>query len=329
MRKIFRIYKQYSHIQELESEDYNSQATLLKGAVLTIGNFDGVHLGHRRLIEIVTQQAQKNNKASVLYTFSPHPVQFLFPEKKHKLLCTPEKTQEILRTTDLDYMIVESFTKKFSCLSPVEFIEKCIIESIKPSLIVVGYNFRFGIKGAGSVSLLRTLAKKRNFSLKTVSSVKKKGNIVSSSYIKKAVLSGNWDEVFELLGRYFSITGLIVSGQGRGRKLGFPTINIKPAENVLLPANGVYTVRIRGKNQYFYGVMNIGTTPTFSKDCSKKIEVHIIGKHKGWETKICEVEILQYIRPERQFSSADTLVQQIKKDVAQAHLYFRQIKKEK
>ncbi len=329
MQKIFRIQKKYPHIQKLETTDYHSQADLLKGAVLTIGNFDGVHSGHRRLIEIVTQYARKNNKVSALYTFSPHPVQFLFPEKKHKLLCAPEKTREILQTTGLDYIIVESFTKTFSRLSPEAFMEKCIIAPIQPSLIVVGYNFRFGIKGAGSVSLLQTLAKKHNFSLKTVSSVKKKGVTVSSSYIKKAVLSGAWDMVFALLGRYFSITGLIVSGQGRGGKLGFPTINIKPDENVLLPVNGVYTVRIREKNQYFYGVMNIGTSPTFSKDCLKKIEIHIIGKNKGWDTKVFEVEILQYIRPEKQFSSASALVQQIKQDVAHARFYFQQIKKRK
>ena len=301
-----------------ESEMDRLTAKHLQGAVLTIGNFDGVHLGHRRLIETVIQQARERGEVSLLYTFFPHPVQVLFPERKHKWLCDPEKTQEILKKTDLDYLIIKPFTKKFSCLRPLEFMEKHIITAIQPSLIVVGYNFRFGAKGEGSIALLKKLAKKHNFSLKIISPIKRKGVVVSTSYIKKAVLSGDLDLVPPLLGRPFSIRGLIVRGKGRGKRLGFPTINIKPGDNVLLPIDGVYTVQIKEKNQCFYGVMNIGMNPTFSEGCLKKIEIHIIEEIRKWPFKKCEVEILHYLRPEKKFSSAPALIQQIKKDIVHA-----------
>ena len=296
--------------------------SLAKGAVLTIGSFDGVHMGHRQLINIVIQSARYIKKPAVLYTFSPHPAQFLFPEKKHKLLCSLEKTEEILCAMGLDGLIVEPFTSSFSKLSPEEFIEKHIVAPIQPTLIVVGYNFRFGADGAGSSQLLEKLKKKHNFRLKVIPPIKKGDVIISSSFIKKAVLSGDWDVMPALLGRPFSIKGLVVKGEGRGKKLGFPTINLEVDKNILLPWNGVYIARVKGKNQYFYAVINIGTNPTFLNNCLKKIEVHIIGGSEQWKDKECEVDILKYIRPEKTFSGAGELIHQIKQDIEQAKKYF-------
>ena len=295
----------------------------IKGAVLTIGNFDGVHLGHRQLINTVIEYARQNNKTSVLYTFSPHPSQILFPEREHKLLCSFEKTKEILHTMGLDYVVVKPFTKFFSKFSPEKFIEEYIVGPIQPVLIVVGYNFRFGVKGTGSIQLLETMSSKHNFSLKVVPPVECNDIVVSSSVIKEAILSGNWDLVSTLLGRPFSIKGLVVKGEGRGRRLGFPTINLKMDQNILLPLNGVYIARVIEKDQYFYAVMNIGMNPTFSENCLKKIEVHLIGKQKKWQEKVCEVEILKYIRPEKKFSGTKELIHQITEDINQAKKYFQ------
>ena len=294
----------------------------IKGAVLTIGNFDGVHLGHKELINTVIQYAKQKNKESVLYTFSPHPVQVLFPEKKHKFLCSFERTNNLLCSMGLDHVIVKPFTKTFSKLSPERFIEECIIVPMQPTWIVVGYDFRFGAKGSGSISLLEKMGKKHNFRLKVVPPVKCEGIIVSSSAIKEAILSGKWDLVPLLLGRPFSVKGLVVKGKGRGKGLGFPTINLKVDENNLLPLNGVYTARVVRKNQFFYAVINIGTAPTFSDNCLRKIEVHLIGKREPWQDKECEVEVLKYIRPEKKFSNTKELIQQITQDIDQAKKYL-------
>ena len=305
----------------MDNIDYN----MVKGAVLTIGNFDGVHVGHRKLIDTVIQCARQEKKASVLYTFSPHPVQVLSPEKKHQLLYSAEKNKTILQDIGLDYLIVEPFTRDFSKLSPEGFVEQYIVNLIQPTFIVVGYNFRFGTGSKGSSQLLEKLKKKHDFRLKVVPPVKREGIIVSSSVIKKAVLSGNWDLVPVLLGRFFSIEGSIVKGAGRGRRLGFPTINLKVDADILLPVNGVYTARIKKKNQYFQAIVNIGQTPTFSDDCLKKIEVHLIGKSESWKDKKCEVEILRYIRPEYKFPNSKALIHQIKRDIVQARLHLEQV----
>ncbi len=294
-----------------------------KGAVLTIGNFDGVHLGHKELVNTVIQYAKRENKSSVLYTFFPHPAQILYPEKNHKYICSFEETSKILRSMSLDHIIVEPFTKDFSRLPPERFIEEYIVELINPTWIVVGYDFRFGTKGRGSIGLLEELSKKHNFRLKVVPPVKCGDIVISSSAVKEAILSGKWDLVPLLLGRPFSIKGFVVKGKGRGRGLGFPTINLKVNENSLLPLNGVYIARAVRKNESFYAVINIGVAPTFSDNCLKKIEVHLIGKREPWKDKECEVEVLKYIRPERKYSSAKELALQITQDIDQAKKYFR------
>ena len=310
--------KREKMIHFVGSHNYN----LPKGAILTIGNFDGVHLGHRRLIDTVIHSARQSHQPSVLYTFSPHPVQFLFPERKHKLLYSFEKTKEIVSTLDLDCLIVEPFTDDFSKLLPEEFIEKHIVSCIQPKLLVVGYNFRFGINNLGSVELIKKMGEKYDFRVKVVGPVKKEGKVISSSLIKETILSGNWHLVPSFLDRFFSIKGLVVKGKGRGQKMGFPTINLQVDKNVLLPVNGVYTARVKKKSQFFYAVVNIGTNPTFSKNCLKKIEVHLIERAENWQEKECEVEILEKIRSEKKFPGPKELVHQIKKDIEYAKKYF-------
>ena len=151
-----------------------------EGAVLTIGNFDGVHLGHKKLIDTLVKQAGRLGRPSVLYTFSPHPARVLFPEKPHQLLCSPEKKKELLLSAGVNRLIVKPFTKAFSRLSPEIFMDRCILTPFRPVLIVVGYNFRFGAGSAGALPLLKTLQKTRDFQLRALPPVKKKGLIVSN-----------------------------------------------------------------------------------------------------------------------------------------------------
>ena len=300
----------------------NEDSKALKGAVLTIGNFDGLHLGHKQLIDILIKHARSENKISVLYTFFPHPVQVLFPEKQHKFLCSFDQNKELLHSAGVDHLLIRSFTKAFSMLSPEDFIERHIIAPIQPRIIVVGYNFRFGVGSAGSISLLRDLQKQHNFRLEVVEPVKIKGMAVSTSSIKRAILDGNWDLVPELLGRFFSIKGLVVRGEGRGKGMGFPTLNLQADPDTIIPSKGVYIARVKKKDQYFQSVINIGHSPTFNDNRSKRIEVHLIGRNEKWEGKFCEVEIVQYLRPEHKFSCSKDLIDQIKKDIDQARFHL-------
>ena len=306
--------------------NYRSQAgagLTQAGTVLTIGNFDGLHLGHQRLIDSALQFASSHNKPSVLLTFDPHPLRILCPDKNHLRLCSLDTTKELLSRTGLDTLIVEPFTASFSQLSPQAFIKEMIVPYVKPFMIVVGHDFRFGAKSKGSHKLLDVLAETYSFRVEKIPAVKKDGHVVSSSLIKKLILSGEWNLIPQFLGRFFSIKGQVAKGQGRGRKMGVPTINLIVDKEQFLPINGVYISLVRKKNQLFQSVMNIGLNPTVSKEGVKKIEIHLIDKDIQWMDSECEVEILNYLRPEISFSGLSALVNQIKKDIAEAKKYFK------
>ncbi len=294
-----------------------------RGAVLTIGNFDGLHVGHKKLIDSVIQSADATDCSSLLYTFDPHPSHVLSPDKKTKRLCSTLQLKQMLSQLGLDALIIETFSEAFSKLSPMEFIKKHIVDFIQPSLIVVGHDFRFGANNEGSSELLQKLGQHYQFAVKIIAPVRQKGLIVSSSLIRSAVASGKWDLVSHLLGRPFSIIALVSKGKGLAQKLGFPTINLQVEENQLLPANGVYIARLKVKNQLFQSVVNIGVGPTFSSKGLKKIEIHVIEKNIQWQEPKCEFEILQYIRPEKKFSHSRELIHQIKKDIQVAKRYFQ------
>ena len=303
----------------LGSHNYRLKA----GAILTIGNFDGLHLGHRQLIGHVLEFANLYNKPSVLLTFEPHPLRVLYPQKNHFRICSLESTKELLSQTGLDALVVEPFTLSFSKLSPEKFIEKTIVAHIKPSMIIIGHDFRFGIRNQGSYNVLKSLERKCNFSVKKIPAVKKKDHVISSSFIKKLIASGQWDLIPELLGRFFSIKGQVIKGQGLGSQVGIPTINLKVDTEQIIPMDGVYITLVKQKNQVFQSVMNIGTNPTISNDRMKKIEIHLIDKEIQWMDPKCEVQVLSYLRQEINFSGLSALVTQIKKDIKEAKKYFK------
>ena len=293
-----------------------------RGAI-TVGNFDGVHLGHRKLIETTISYAHRGNRQALLYTFSPHPILFLYPEKKHQMLCSFQQSQEQLSQFDLDHIIVQPFTKAFAQLSPKEFIEQYVLARFQPEWLVVGANFRFGKGRLGSVALLKEMAKKQDFKLKVIEPVKKEGLVVSTSAIKELVSLGQWDKVRALLGRCFSLKGQVVKGVGRGKKLGFPTINLQCMPNLILPPCGVYAGFVKDGSANWPAVLNLGNTPTFFKTTKGlKTEVHIIGQSRLWRKRDLEFQILGFIRAERKFSHPSDLVSQIQEDIEQAQSFF-------
>ena len=297
-------------------------SSIAQSGIVTIGNFDGVHIGHRHIIDHVVHLAKAKTFPSILYTFDPHPMEILQPEQTRYRLCTKNQTTRLLQQTGLNYVIVEAFTKNFSRLSAEEFIYQHIVRMLQPAVIIVGENFRFGTGGTGGKQLLTKLSKKYHFEVKIMPHLKKNDCVISSSLIRQSILDGKWDTVPTLLGRPFSIKAPVVKGENRGKSLGFPTINLKPNLQQLLPANGVYIAKIANSRQP--AAVNIGFCPTFSNNKTLKIEVHIIEKNINWQDSECEVEILRYIRPEQSFPSTATLTHQIQQDIKQVQRYFSQ-----
>ena len=292
--------------------------------ILTIGNFDGVHIGHQHIIHQVLSLARKKKVPAILYTFDPHPREILKKQKQRYRLCRIKQTLKLLKKLGLDYVIIEAFTPAFSKLSPTEFITERIVSIIRPQTCILGKNFRFGKGGTGDVELLKELSKKYHFNVEITSALKKNGKIISSSLIREAILDGKWQEAQQLLGRAFSIQAPVVKGDGRGKSLGCPTINLKPSPEQILAKNGVYAARVKVPPpiNYLPAVVNIGFCPTFFTKKEHKIEVHIIEKSLTWQNSECEVEIHHRIRSERAFPSADLLVKQMKQDIQQAKSYL-------
>lgn len=297
-------------INELNFEFANS--------VITIGSFDGIHLGHRKLMELTKDSALKLNLPSVVLTFHPHPLKVLHPEKKVHLITTFEKKIELIETIGIDYLIYITFTPKFASMAPEDFIENIIVKKLNPVEIIVGHDFGFGIGKSGNIDLLEKLANKLNFDLIVVCPVKMGNKIVSSTLIRRFVLSGRVCAVKRFLGRHYSVHGKVVRGSGRGKKLGFPTANIIPEEE-LFPEDGVYATIVKIDNEFHDSVTNVGSNPTFSEEI-RRIETYVFNLDRDLYDKEIEVFFVARLRPEIKFDNTTQLENRIKKDIALATL---------
>lgn len=291
--------------------------------VLTLGIFDGFHLGHQKIVKKVVSQAQRKSCPSILMTFNPHPLQLLKPHLGVERLFPLEDLIQQASFFGLDYLVIENFSKSFSEVMAPVFLEQYIYEPFHPSRLIVGYDLKFGWNREGSVHSLKKWSSKYSFEVEEVSPFKINGEIISTSMLREAFESNDLFKMSELMGRAFSIQGDIISGEGRGKELGFPTINIRT--NSCLPKKrGVYICLLHLGQKAFSGVMNIGVNPTFSDVNQKlKVEVHLIEpfSQNFQERTVC-VDILMYVRDERQFDSRDSLKQEIKSDIAKAKSYF-------
>ena len=297
-----------------------------KRTVVTIGNFDGLHIGHQHIIRQVLKKAHALKARSVLYTFNPHPAEILKPRQPLKRLCTGSQHLRLLKQTGLNDIIVQPFTRAFSRLTPEHFIKQYIVKTLSPLLVVVGDNFLFGARGKGDHQLLKTLGQKYGFKVQITAPLKKNGEVVSSTRIRQMITAGQLHLIPKLLGRAFLLTAKAVKGCGRGTKLGFPTINLQADKNQILPLNGVYSAKFLthgGKKKP--AVVNIGGRPTFNKALGERpvvIEVHLINARINWQQSMCEVEIIKRIRSEKKFPHAEALTTQIKKDIQKAKKDF-------
>lgn len=311
-------------------EGIQNLGAALKASVLTVGNFDGVHVGHRLLLSRLTQAARTQNLPSVVVTFDPHPVQVLYPERGMRRLFDLSDIQTQMRGLGVDILVVQPFSREFSKLPPIQFVENWLVRPFRPRLIIVGYDFSFGANRQGSIEFLMQAGE---FAVDVVSPVMHLGAAVSSTRIRQAVEAGEVELAAELLGRAFYVRGEVEHGAGRGRTIGVPTANLKiTAETV--PARGVYAAIARVRGQEWPAAVNIGLNPTFaSSDMAQArtskaltIEAHLIGfpGAQSPETagniygETVSLEFIRRLRDEMKFSSVADLVQQIQRDIRDA-----------
>ena len=288
-----------------------------KNPVLTLGNFDGVHLGHQRIFQQVCRKAKESGGESLAYTFTPHPVQLLKPGQEPFLLLPIAERIRLIGEAGIDVTICAPFTPEFASLTAEEFVRDVLHRQIGVRQVYVGHNTSFGRGRTGSVSLLKEFGKRYGFAVEAVEAVEVKGILVSSSRIRRLIRQGDIAGATEMLGRRPLLVGEVIHGFGRGsRKLGFPTANLK-VEEVLIPRPGIYAVWVVYEEQRFGGVANLGWNPTF-QDHKFSIEVHILKFDKEIYGQTLRVEFVERQRDEVTFRGPEELIAQIKKDVAQA-----------
>lgn len=291
-------------------------------SVVSIGNFDGLHLGHRRILETVVERARESGVRSVAMTFSPHPIRFLAPDRAPRMISTLEQKIRLIESTGIDVLLITPFDLPFSRLTPEEFVERYLIDALQARSVCVGGNFNFGYKQRGSIETLRQFSSR--FEIVEVVAVRVRGTIVSSSRIRQLVTVGLVSRACRLLGRWIEIEGKIVAGAGRGRTMKVPTLNISP-ENELIPAGGVYITRIAlDDGQFLDSVTNIGTRPTFN-ETSLTVETFVLSGHVPEEVEKARLDFLYRLRDERKFDSPEDLRAQIAIDVRRAQRFFRNL----
>jgi riboflavin kinase/FMN adenylyltransferase len=288
--------------------------------VLSVGNFDGLHLGHQKILRMVLARARATGHTAAAITFDPHPMKLLQPDNAPPMIATLSQRLAGLEQLGLDAALVLRFDRALSLLSPEEFLQRILIERLHVAAMLVGANFRFGHRGAGDVRLLSQFGKEHGFDVETVSPVEVGGIVVSSTAIRSAISEGRVEEVVPLLGHPFSLTGEIRPGAGRGRTILFPTLNLFP-EQELLPKFGVYATESVVAGNAFRSVTNVGTRPTFDGQ-DVTVESHLFGFGEQISSGAMEVRLHVRIREERKFSSADELRGQIARDIVAARDYF-------
>lgn len=295
------------------------------GTVVTVGTFDGVHLGHRAILEEIGRRARARRLRSVLLTFDRHPLTVVRPDDAPRLLTTPNEKKEILAQYGLDYVAFVSFTVAFSRYAPAEFVEEVLVRRLRARELVIGHDHGFGRGRSGDVTVLEELGRAHGFDVDVVPGIEVAGGLVSSTRIRKALAEGRVEEASEGLGRPYSVRGTVVHGMGRGRTLGFPTANISaPPPDKLLPAEGIYAVRASVGSGLHLGLLHLGPRPTFAGS-PPTIELYLLGFDRDIYGERVVVEFLRMLRDVRPFGSAAELVEQMKEDREAAVRYFEEI----
>jgi riboflavin kinase/FMN adenylyltransferase len=289
---------------------------LQRPVVLTIGNFDGVHSGHRRIIESVVRSAKDSGGTSVVYTFRPHPQIALRPEKNLELLTTYDERRHLIGVIGPDLLIEEPFSRDFSNVPADVFFSEWLIGKLDVTSICVGHDFGFGRQREAGIERLKSICASRGVDLSIVPPIQIDGMTVSSSKIRECLKSRDFDGAAHLLGYAFSYSGIVVKGDGRGRQIGFPTANIQFDDKIFVP-NGVYATWAWAGDRRIASVTNLGIRPTFNSEVTPKprVESHLLDESGDWYGRRLRLEFAQFIRPEQKFDSIESLKAKIRQDV--------------
>lgn len=285
--------------------------------VATVGNFDGIHRGHLLIFRKVVGRAREAGGTSVVLTFDPHPQRVLKPEASPDLLTDLDSKLSLLEAEGIDVALIVPFTRDFARTSPKAFVAEILHKRVGAREVFVGHDFAFGKDRAGTIALLEAEGRRLGMAVTVVGAVEWEGETVSSSRIRHALVDGEPERAADLLGRPYSLSGKVVGGYQEGRILGFPTANLAVSSEVLVPAQGVYAVRVKWEGAWYDGVANIGTSPTF-EDRPFRLEVHLFDFTGDLYDQTLEVAFLARLREERRFPSVDELTDQIRKDAEEA-----------
>ena len=288
---------------------------------VTLGNFDGVHLGHRRAMELLKERAQALDAPAVAVTFEPHPVSVVRPDQAPKRILTPELKQEVLAGLGLDLLVIIHFTEEFSRIEPAAFVEQVLVDKLHAAELVLGGNFRFGRGRAGDLDALRALGERSGFVVHQVEASSHDGAMISSSRIRQSLNDGAVDEAGLMLGRAFFMQGTVIQGDGRGRLMGFPTANVKVEGDVLL-GDGVYVTDAIVGGERHHGMTHVGRRPTFGLD-ERMVETHLFDFDREIYGALARLYFHQRIRGTVAFESADALKARLEQDEEEARSFFR------
>lgn len=288
----------------------------LRGSIVTLGNFDGIHLGHARILEKVAERASALDLPSVVYTFEPHPVRVVAPGVSLPLITDLEDKSTLIEGFGIDYLVLARFTKEFASKHPREFVEEVVVGKLRAEEVWVGHDYSFGKGRSGTVDYLTELGGELGFEVNVIPAFRIDGEIVSSSRIRELVGEGRVDRAAKLLGRNYRIKGTVVRGRDVGKALGFPTANLE-VENELVPAEGVYAAWAVVDGRRMEAVVNIGTAPTFDRG-ERTVETHLMDFDRDLYGARVALEFAKRLRSERTFESKEALAAQIKKDTAEA-----------
>lgn len=298
-----------------------------RGSVIAIGTFDGIHLGHQKVLEYAIGRAKETGAVATALTFEPPPVKVLRPEAAPARISTNQQRMDWFGALGMEAAVVIPFTKELAALTPEEFVRQILVEQLKVKAVVVGDNFRFGAKQAGDVKFLREMGMREGFEVVIHPPVMLNEKVVSSTLVRKLVSEGDVRHAARLLGRPFALTGEVVSGTGTGKKFTFPTLNLKP-EQELLPTRGVYITRtvLEGETSSHRSVTNVGNRPTFNGS-GLSVETHLLDYSGNFAPKTIEIRFWKRLRAEKKFAGVEELKEQIAKDIARANTYFARLRR--
>ncbi len=291
--------------------------------VTTIGTFDGIHIGHQKILKQVVALAKKQGYVPVVLTLFPHPRMVLQKDDSIRLLNTIEERIELLKSHGIKEVIVKKFTKDFANLSAKDYVKQILVDELNTKNIVIGYDHHFGKNRSANINDLKAFADLYNFNVEEISAQDLKDVTVSSTKIRTALNQGEVDLANSYLGYNFFITGTVIKGKGLGRTIDFPTANINvTAAYKLIPSDGVYVVKSKIDNKTVFGMMNIGTNPTVNGK-KRSIEVHFFNFNQDIYDSELKIEFLKRLRSEQKFENLEALKAQLKKDMTNAHSYIK------